>query len=455
MSPAGDVDPVGAELIGVARRVVGAAPAGEAIEVAVARGRRTTVQVHAGDVESFTSATSFGIGVRVVVGGREGFAHAGSLDPDVVADTLAEARDNARFASPDEHVGLVEPDGVEPVPVDRWSDALLSVPDADKVHRALALERAVTTAPRIRTVRNATWSDASGWSALVATSGIERWSRSTACSISVSAIAADGDDTATGYGVDAARDPGALDDERVAAEAVARATELLGGRPVPSQRVTLVLEPRLAATVLGIVAGTLTGDVVAKGRSPFADRVGETVASPLLTLVDDPTDARSLAADEFDGEGLACRRNVLIDDGVLRGFLHDGTSARRTGARSTASAVRGARGLPTPGVQALAVRPGHRSSDALLAEVGDGFVVRSFAGLHSGVNPVSGDLSVGAEGRMLRGGQLAEPVREVTLATSLQRLLLDLRALGDDLTWLPGGSGAVTVVVDGVALGGR
>ena len=92
---------------------------------------------------------------------------------------------------------------------------------------------------------------------------------------------------------------------------------------MPTQRLALVLEPRLAATVLGIVAGTLSGEVVLKGRSPFGERVGQLVASPLLTLVDDPTDPRSLGADTWDGEGLACRRNVLLDAGVLRGFLHN------------------------------------------------------------------------------------------------------------------------------------
>lgn len=452
---AAPADEVEAELLAVARDVVARARPGEQLEVTVGRGRRTAVRAHGGQVESFTAATTSGLGIRVVVDHREGFANAGSLDPDVIADTLAEARDNATFASPDEHAGLVEPDGVPEPAVTTWHPGVDALDDDERIARAVGLERAVRADPRIRTVRTSAWSDGVGWFALAATTGIERSGRSASCSVSVSAIAGDGDDTATGYGVDAARDPAAIDLDAVAADAIERTTELLGARPVPSRRVALVLEPRLAATVLGIVAGTLTGDAVAKGRSPFADRLGGTIASELLELVDDPTDPRSLAADPFDGEGLASRRNVLVADGELRGFLHDGTSARRVGARSTASAVRGARSLPSPGVRALAVRPGTRSPEDVLAEVGDGFVVRSFSGLHSGVNPVSGDLSVGAEGRLLRDGELADPVREVTLATSLQRLLLELRAVASDLTWLPGGTGAPTIVVDGVSLGGR
>ena len=216
----------------------------------------------------------------------------------------------------------------------------------------------------------------------------------------------------------------------------------------------MVLEPRLAATLLGILAGTLSGERVVKGRSPFADRVGEQIASPLLHLVDDPTDPRSLGADDHDGEGLACRRTALVDDGVLRGFLHDTWSARRSGTTSTASAVRGYRSPPGVGHQALALRPGATPAGDLLSGVDDGLLVQSLSGLHSGVNPVSGDVSVGAEGLRIRGGALAEPVREVTLASTLQKLLLGVEAVGDDLEWQPGGTGACTLVIGDVRLSG-
>ena len=450
------VEPGTDDLLALARGLVERARPGEQVEVTIAESRRTTVRVHGGEVESFTSATSHGVGVRVVADGREGFAHAGSVATDVLDDTLAEARDNATFATPDEHVGLVEPDGVAAIEVDHWREELLAHPEAEKIRRALEVERRVLAAdPSVRSVRTTVWSDGASRVALASTNGLALATRGTSCSLSLSAIAGSGDDTATGFGVDAGRAPSELDDDLVVADAVARATELLGGRPVPSQRVALLVEPRLAATLLGIVAGTLTGDVVLKGRSPFGHRLDEQVASDVLHLVDDPTDLRSLASDSHDGEGLATRRNVLIDGGVLRGFLYDGTTGRRAGAASTGSAVRGSRSLPSPGVQVLVVEPGRRSADEMLAGIELGFAVRSFNGLHSGVNSVSGDFSVGAEGRMIRGGALAEPVREVTVAGSLQRMLLDLREVGADLTWLPSGAGMASLVVDDVALGGR
>jgi len=444
------------ELLALAQQVVDQAGPGEQIECVVGRSRGTSVKAYGGEVESFTSAESFGLGIRVIVDHRQGFAHAGSHAPDVVAATLAEARDNATFGEPDEWNGLAEPDGVPPVEQDLWDEALFEVPTERKVELALELERRVTGLdPRVSAVRTAGYGDGSGEAGVCSTTGIAVTGRSTHGSVSVSALANDGDETQIGGAVDVGRQPAQLDLARVAGDAVERATRMLGASPTESQRLTVIFDPRMAATLLAIAGGTLTGDRVLKGRSPFADRLGEAIASPALTLVDDPTDARSMAADSHDGEGLACRRNPLIVDGVLDRFLYDGYSARRAGTVSTGSAVRGSRSTPGVGCQALAVLPGDRSPEELIAGVDRGILVQSLTGVHSGVNAVSGDFSVGAEGLLIRGGALAEPVREVTLASTLQRLLRGVEAVGNDLEWLPGGTGSASLVIADVSLGGR
>jgi PmbA protein len=293
-----------------------------------------------------------------------------------------------------------------------------------------------------------------GTSAVATSTGIAAAGSWADAGMSVAALASDDSGTTVGGHGDASRDPATLDPAAIAAEAVTRATRMLGAGPVPSTRLTVVFEPRLAATLVALLAGTLGGEAVVKGRSPFADRLGEAIASPLLTLVDDPTDARSLAASAHDGEGLATRRNVLVGDGVLEGFLHNTWTARRMGTTSTASAVRGVRSTPGVGAQALAMSPGAGTFDELVAGVDHGLVVQSLSGLHSGVNPVSGDVSVGVEGLVVRDGVVGQPVREVTLASTLQRMLTGITAVGADLQWLPGGSAAATIVVGEMSLGG-
>jgi PmbA protein len=245
-----------------------------------------------------------------------------------------------------------------------------------------------------------------------------------------------------------------LDVDRAATDAVDRATRLLGATKPASERLTVVLDPFVTAQFLGIVGATLSGEAVLKGRSLFADRVGEPVASDLVTFVDDPTNPEAFTATEADGEGLATRRNVLIDGGVLQGFVHNSYTGRRAGVASTASAVRSFSSTPGAGCQAISVRPGPSTQAELLAQVGEGLLVADVAGLHSGVNPVSGDFSTGADGLRIRGGELAEPVREVTIASTIQRMLQDVTAVGADLEWLPMSAAGVSLVVADVTMSG-
>jgi PmbA protein len=443
------------ELLELARRIVARAQPGEQVEAYVSRRVATSVKAYGGEVESLTSAESLGVGIRVITGNRQGFASCGTFDEAVVIETLAEARDNASFGEPDELFGLAEPDGVPEPPVELWREDLVSFPADRKVALALELERAVIGRdPRVTGVRTAAYGDSLAEVAIATSTGIASYGRATSCQLSVSALAVSGPETRIGGGVSAGRSPDELDLDVAASDAVDRAVRLFGAVKPPSQRLTVVFEPRLAAVLLGIAGGTLTGERVLKGRSPFADRVGERIASPLVTLVDDPTDQRSFGAVPFDGEGLATRRNVLLEQGVLRGFLHNTYSGRRAGTASTGSAVRGYASTPGVGCQALALAPGEGTLDELIGAVDRGLLVQSLTGLHSGVNPVSGDFSVGAEGLMIRGGALAEPVREVTIASTLQRLLLDIRAVGADLEWRPGGTAACTIVIDDVSLSG-
>lgn len=428
---------------------------GEQVEAYAARHRTTMVRAYQQEVETLEQAETAGVGIRVFTGGREGFASAGTLDPEAVGEALDAARENAGFALPDDDSGPADPDGLVPPALDLFRDDLAATPTEVKVGLALELERAVKAAdPRVTGVRAAEFGDRAGETAVAASTGVAASWASTSCHLVVQALASDDGDTRIATDVGIGRTLADLSVEDVAREAAVRATRILGARKAKTQRVTVVLEPRVTSAVLGILGAALSGEAVVKGRSPFADRVGDTIAAPAVTLVDDPTDPRSLAAAPCDAEGLASRRTTLLDAGTLRGFLHHSWSARKAGMASTASAVRGYASTPVVAPRALWLAPGDLSLDALVATVGDGFLVQSGMGIHSGANPVSGDFSVGAEGLMIRGGVLAEPVCEVTIASALQRMLLDVVEVGADLEWLPGGTAAPSLAIQGVVLSG-
>lgn len=444
------------ELLSIAERVAAQAKNGEQVEAYVARTRDTEVKVFGGDIESLSSAQTEGVGVRVVKDNRQGFAYAGSLDAEAVAEALAEARDNAGFGSEDEFLGLPEADGVEPADLDLYRPDLADVAADDKVAMALDVERATRAADdRIRGVETAEYGDAAVEAAVASSTGVRATVRRTVCSVYAYALAGEGAETQTGYGYSVGRHPDELDVTKAATMAAERATQMLGAKQPSSRKITVVLDPLVTAQFLGILSSALSGEAVLKGRSMFADRVGEDVAATRFTLTDDPTTPEAFGAAPYDSEGLATRRNVLVENGVLQGFLHDTYSGRRSGTASTGSAVRaGFKSTPGVGARALSLVPGDKAQEELLAEVGEGLLVRSAIGLHSGANPVSGDFSVGVEGLMIRNGVVAEPVREATVASTLQRMLKDVTAVGSDLEWLPGGAAGVTVVIADVSLSG-
>ena len=439
----------------VADAVIAQARSGEQVEAFVARESETDIRVYEGEIEHFVSAQSEGIGIRVIRDGRTGFAYAGTLDERAIAEVLAEARDNVEFGTPDDWAGLAEPDGVDVVGQELWNEALAAYPTDRKIELAKELERlALAADSRIR-VDDSNYADASGESAVASTTGIRRSGRENGCYVSVSTLADDGDETQTGFGFSVGRSPDEFNLGKAAQDAADRATRLLGATKPPSKRLTVVLDPFVTAQFLGIIAGTLNGEAVIKGRSLFRDRVGDMVASPTFTLVDDPTNPLAYTATELDGEGLAARRNVLIEDGRLLGFVHSSYSARRAKTVSTANAVRGGfKGTPGVGCLALQLRPGTRSQAELVADIDDGVLVQSVSGMHSGVNPISGDFSTGASGLLITNGQVGAPVREFTIASTLQKMLLDVAEVGADIDWLPMSAAGMSLVIHDMTMSG-
>ena len=449
------------DLLGVARRVAGDARPGEQVEAYVLRSRDVDVKVFGGEVESLAVAEVEGVGVRVIVDARQGYAWAGSLDDDVIADTLAEARDNAAFGSPDDTYVLASPSDVGDVHaphLDLWRDDVLSTATADKVALTLDLEAAVRAAdPLVRGVESASYGDAAVEAAVANSLGVEASTRRTIASCSAFAMAGDGAMTQTGSGFSAGRSFADVDPHEAAGDAAERAVRLLGAKPMPSGRFPVVFDPLVTRSLLALLGGALSGEAIVKGRSLFVGREGEEVAGPGITLVDDPTVPEAFGAATHDAEGVPTRRVELVAGGRFDAVLHNVHTARRAGGatRTTGSAVRGGfKSPPGVGARALHLVPGALGADEILGSVHHGLYVQSVSGLHSGTNPVSGDFSVGAVGLVIRDGELAEPVREVTIASTLQRILHDIVAVGADLTWLPGGAAGMTLLVGDMSVSG-
>ena len=431
------------ELADAARSALEAAVAAGATDAEAWASESTSrqVRVYDGEVESLSDAGGRGVGVRAFAGERSGYAYGTDLSADGVAAIARAAVESAAVSDPDEFGGLPDEcgasdaDGLASEELGRWSTER-------KVELALAIERAARARPGVTQVENAVYADAEGTVALANSRGFEGSYSSTDAWAYASAFAGEGSDLMTGLGVGLGRDPSALDAEAIGGEAADRALALVGARQPESRRCPVVLDAFVSSSFMGFIGSMLSADAVQRGRSLFADREGDEVADPALALVDDGTDPEGPASAPFDGEGSPTRRTALIEGGRLRTFLFDARTARKGDHATTANASRGSyRSPPSVGPSNLVVAAGAGTLAELVAEAGEGLYVTDVAGLHSGVNPVSGTFSVGASGRLIEGGELGRPVRELTIASDLVTMLRSVRAVGSQARWVPfGGS---------------
>lgn len=435
------------ELSATARRAVEAAVAAGAgdAEAYASRDSGREVRVHGGEVESLTAATQSGIGVRAWIGRRVGYAFGTDLSEAGVAAIAARATEAAAVADEDEFASPPQPAEIEPLA--GLGDPTTADWSADRVAElALSVERTALAADsRIAGVEQAVYADSAELVSIASSAGVAGEYESSSCFAYLQALAEGDGGRETGLGFGLARGPGGLDPVAIGAEGAERALAMIGASKPPSRACPVVFDPTVAASFAGLIGGALGANAVQRGRSPFAGRLDEELAGEALALYDDGRDPEGAASAPFDGEGVPQRRTALIEGGRLRAYLYDTYTANREGGSSTGSASRhGYRSLPSVSASNLVVAPGTLDLQGLLAEAGNGIFVTDVAGLHSGVNPVTGVFSVGASGRAIRDGALAEPLREFTIAGDLVSMLGSVKAAGAEARWVPFGGSVST-----------
>lgn len=435
------------DLSAIAHRAVEAATAAGAgdAEAYVSREGGRTVRVHGGEVESLTAAVQSGVGIRAWVGHRVGYAYGTDLSEAGVAAIAARAAEAAAVADEDEFAVPPQPSGFEALP--GLSDPSVGEWEASRVaDLAIAVERtALESDPRLVGVEMAVYADADEQVAIASSTGVAGEYETSSCYAYLQALAEGEGARETGFGFALARGPRSLDPEAIGAEGARRALEMIGAGKPASRSCPVVLDETVASSFVGLIGGGLSARSVQRGRSPLAGRLEEEVASEVFVLHDDGRAPEGPSSAPFDAEGVPHRRTALIEGGRLRTYLYDTYSANREGGASTGNAARqGYRSLPSVAASNLIVAPGSHSREQLLAAAGDGVYVNDVAGLHSGVNPVTGVFSVGASGRIIRDGQLAEPVREFTIAGELVAMLGAVSAAGAEPRWVPFGGSVST-----------
>lgn len=399
-------------------------------------GDEFSVEVRMGDVETLTQASYKGLGLRVFVDKRMAFASTTDFDPSVVHDLVTRTVELAKYASRDRYSGLPDPGSDTPVHLDLYDPDVAGLTTECKVEMARTAEDAAREFdPRITNSEGARVSTHSSTRIIANSNGVLYSRAGTTCSISCTPVAEQDGEKQTDCAWSAARFLSRLESPRdIGVEAALKTVRKLGGRKVETQRVPVVFDRMVGTVLWGAVFLALDGDNVHRGLSFLKNKLGKRVASPIVTVLDDPHLPGGLGSSPFDGEGVVTRPKVVIDRGILNLYFYDSRTARKYHAEPTGNARRGYSSTPSVGPMNFYLRPTDTDPSTIIQGITNGFYVTDVMG--SGANSVTGDFSVGASGMWIKDGELAFPVQEVTIAGNMLDMMLAIEQVANDVKFV-------------------
>ena len=404
-------------------------------ECTIAEGDEFSVTVRMRAIETVKDAGSRGAGLRVLVGQKVGSAYTSDLSSDGLNKLVKQAMEIIAITTEDPYAGL--PDAAElgslSGDLSLYSDDISRVETTRRIEQALETEAAAFSAdPRITNSEGASFGAYAGERIFANSRGFLGSYRSSSCSLSTTPVARDGDSMERDYWYSAARKYSKLEQpSEIGRKAAERAVRRLHSRKVATQKAPVIFDPMTARSLIESIFDAIEGESVYRNASFLEGKLGEKVASEKVTVIDDATIPGLFGTSPFDDEGVPSRRTVVIERGVLRNYLLNSYTARKLGMKTTGNAARGITGNASVGHGNLYLEPGDRSPEQIIRGVRAGLYVTELIG--SGVNIVTGDYSRGAAGLWIENGEFAYPVSEITIAATLQEMLMGVESIGSDL----------------------
>jgi len=417
-----------------------------------------------GQIDNLSFAETKGIGIRIFKDKRVGYSYTSILDDHNIEKCIDRAFSNSKITFQEEfnYLPLESEFKNRKGVIDKkmlFSEPFLNFDIKQKIQLTKDLEiLAKKKDKRVTGINNLIYDDSLDEVMILNSTGFFDSYKTTSAFIYLSVISKEKDDTSTGdfFGIN--RSPGEFNLEEIASNAVNRSVSILGGKKIKSQVVDIVLDPYIAAQFLGIIASIVTADTIQKGKSLLKDRIGEKIFKGDFDIIDDGTLSYGLASKPFDGEGVPKGKTVIFENGILKTYLYNSYTARKDKKFSTGNAVRSSyKSIPEVGVSNFYLKPSKTNFENIIKSVDKGFYVIDIIGLHSGTNPISGQISVGAKGIWIDKGLFSKPVKEVTIATDLLSFCKNIDKISDDLKFMPAGGyiGSPSMLVRDIALSGK
>jgi PmbA protein len=404
-------------------------------ECTLSEGEEFSAAVRMRSLETLKDAGSRAAGLRVLVGRRVGSSYTSDLSSEGLRKLVESALEIAAISSEDPFASLPEPSELGALSEDLqlYSNDIQSIDTEQRIEQALQTEEAALSAdPRITNSEGASFDAYTGERVFANSRGFMGSYRVSSCSLSTTPVAREGDSMERDYWFSSARSYGKLESPAfIGQRAAERTLRRLGARKVSTQKAPVVFDPITARTLLGNIFEAVEGDGVYRQASFLAGKLGERVASENVTIIDDGTMPGLFGTSPFDDEGVPSRRTVVIDRGVLRSYLLNTYTARKLGLKTTGNAARGITGNASVGHGNFLLEKGERTPEEIIRGIRRGLYVTELIG--SGVNIVTGDYSRGAAGLWIENGEFAYPVHEITIASNLGQMLMDIEAAASDL----------------------
>lgn len=428
----------------------------EDMETYIEKTKTIEMSVFNGELDKYNISDTEGMSFRGIHNDKMGYSYTEKVDESSIDMLVNEAYENGKYIDAlEKEIIFSGSDKYEEM--DNLNKELKSTPLEDKIEFVKSLEKeALSLDSRIVAVSYCMYNEVENSKYLINTKGLNLENSTNLAYAYLVVVAKDGEDTKTGISYVISRDFKNFDYRKMAKEAVDEALSLLGAKPIKSNEYPVVFRNDAFASILGAFSSIFHAENVQKGLSLLKDKIGEEIANKNFTLVDNPFSSEGFNSSTFDDEGTATKYKKIIDKGTLNTYLYNWKSATKDGVESTGNGFRNSyKSSVSTSATNLYVEKGDKSLDEILETVDSGVYITDLQGLHSGLNPVSGDYSLSAHGYEIENGEIKRPINQITIAGNFFETLMDIEEIGNDLRFSTNGVGSPAIKVKKLAVSGE
>lgn len=425
----------------------------EEFEIYFTSSESETIKVFKGEVDTYSNSQNMGISFRTKVDGKMGYSYTESLEEEDILPLIERAISNGKII---ENLDVIETYGEkkEYEKIDSFSASLENISVQEKIDFLLKAEKtALEMDNRIKSVNYCMMGSGKGENIIKNSKGLDLYHKGNSIYAYLAVVVQDGEPIKNDAAYIVAKDFSEMDPVKLATEAVSKALKKLNSISIESKGYDIIIENDTFADLLGSMSGIFSAEAVQKGVSKFKGKLDEIVANPLVTITDNPHLKDGYGSAPFDAEGVPTKPKNLIENGVLKTYIHNLKTSKKDGVESTGNAAKGGyKGTMGISTFNLYLEKGENSFDTLLNKIQNGILITGFSGLHSGLNSISGDFSLATEGFLIENGVVTKPLNQITAAGNFFELLKNIEFIGDDLKFNLSGVGSPSILIKNISI---